>query len=161
MESPLLLDMAIHTVDAARYLVGRDAVSVYCEESNPSWSWFEHNASATALYEMEDGLQYTYCGSWVSDGRHTTWEANWRAVGENGSATWDDENKLLADIETFKAEIASANKMLTIAELGMALSFLNRNGSGRYRTRNGGVASTSRMALRPRMIQCGHFFVSA
>lgn len=98
MESPLLLDMAIHTVDAARYIIGRDAVSVYCEESNPSWSWFEHNASATALFEMEGGLKYTYCGSWVSDGRHTTWEANWRAVGENGSATWDDENKLLADI---------------------------------------------------------------
>ena len=98
MESPLLLDMAIHTIDAARYLVGRKALSVYCEESNPSWSWFEHHASATALYEMEGGLQYTYCGSWVSDGRHTTWEGNWRAVGENGSATWDDENKLLADI---------------------------------------------------------------
>ena len=100
MESPLLFDMAIHTIDAARYISNRDAVSVYCEEFNPSWSWFDGDACATALFEMEGGLRYTYNGSWVSNGRHTTWEANWRAVGEKGSATWDENNKLLAETVT-------------------------------------------------------------
>lgn len=100
MASPLLFDMAIHTVDAARYISNRDAVSVYCEEFNPAWSWFDGDACATALFEMEGGLRYTYSGSWVSDGRHTTWEGNWRAVGEKGSATWDDDNQLLAETVT-------------------------------------------------------------
>jgi len=31
MPSPLLLDMAIHTFDAARYLSGADPIAVYCE----------------------------------------------------------------------------------------------------------------------------------
>lgn len=100
MTSPLVFDMAIHTFDAARYIAQRNAVSVYCEEYNPSWSWFDGDACANALFEMEGGLRYTYCGSWVSDGRHTTWEADWRAVGEKGSATWDENNALLADVVT-------------------------------------------------------------
>src|SRR6266571_475245 len=52
MPSPLLLDMAIHTLDAARYLSGADPVSVYCEEFNPQWSWYKGNACGTAIYEM-------------------------------------------------------------------------------------------------------------
>lgn len=98
MNSPLLLDMAIHTLDAARYLCGADPVSVYCEEFNPGWSWYKGNASATAIFEMTGGLRYTYRGSWCSDGRHTSWEAEWRAVGPNGTATWDGHQSVVAEI---------------------------------------------------------------
>lgn len=35
MDSPLLLDMAIHTFDQARYILGANPVSVYCHEFNP------------------------------------------------------------------------------------------------------------------------------
>src|SRR5262245_44540882 len=35
MAHPLLLDMAIHTFDAARCITGADPVSVYCKEWNP------------------------------------------------------------------------------------------------------------------------------
>src|SRR3954449_12114829 len=41
MPSPLLLDMAIHTLDAARYLCKADPVAVYCDEFNPPWSWYQ------------------------------------------------------------------------------------------------------------------------
>ncbi|MBX3084518.1 MAG: Gfo/Idh/MocA family oxidoreductase [Anaerolineae bacterium] len=98
MPSPLLLDMSIHTFDAARYISGADAVSVYCEEFNPTWSWWKHDACATALFEMTGGLRYTYRGSWCSDGRHTSWESEWRAVGPLGSATWDGDQQIIADI---------------------------------------------------------------
>jgi predicted dehydrogenase len=98
MPSPLLLDMSIHTFDAARYISGADATSVYCEEFNPSWSWWKHDACATALFEMTGGLRYTYRGSWCSDGRHTPWESEWRAVGPNGTATWDGDQHIEADI---------------------------------------------------------------
>jgi predicted dehydrogenase len=89
MDHVLLLDMAIHTFDAARYLSGADPVSVYCEEFNPAWSWYKGAASATALFEMSGGLRYTYRGSWCAEGRQTSWEAEWRAVGPQGTATWD------------------------------------------------------------------------
>src|SRR6266545_763860 len=45
MDSPLILDMAIHTFDAARYLSGADPIAVYCEEFNPPWSWYRGAAS--------------------------------------------------------------------------------------------------------------------
>ncbi len=89
MASVLLLDMAIHTLDAARYVSGADPVSVYCEEFNPAWSWYSGASSATALFEMTGGLRYTYRGSWSSEGRDTSWEADWRAVGPRGTALWD------------------------------------------------------------------------
>lgn len=89
MPSPLLLDMAIHTFDAARYLTGADPVAVYCDEFNPAWSWYRGNASATAIFELSGGVRYTYRGSWCAEGAHTSWESAWRAVGRGGSALWD------------------------------------------------------------------------
>lgn len=100
MESVLLLDMAIHTFDAARALCGADPVSVYCEEFNPAWSWYKGDACATALFEMTGGLRYTYRGAWCAEGRQTSWEGEWRAVGPKGTATWDGHNKIVADVVT-------------------------------------------------------------
>ncbi|MCW3058775.1 MAG: putative dehydrogenase [Capsulimonas sp.] len=98
MPSPLVLDMAIHTFDAARYLSGADPVAVYCEEFNPGWSWYKGDACATAIFEMTGGLRYTYRGSWCSEGAATSWEGEWRAVGPRGTAIWDGEHTPSADI---------------------------------------------------------------
>lgn len=95
MPSPLILDMAIHTFDAARYLSDADPVAVYCEEFNPGWSWYQGDACATAIFEMTGGLRFTYRGSWCSEGLHTSWESEWRAVGPNGSAIWDGHSELM------------------------------------------------------------------
>jgi predicted dehydrogenase len=100
MNSPLILDMAIHTFDAARFLSGADPIAVYCEEFNPPWSWYRGAASATAIFEMTGGLRYTYRGSWCAEGRITSWESEWRAVGPNGSATWDGQNPPIAEVAT-------------------------------------------------------------
>lgn len=97
MAHVLLLDMAIHTFDAARYISGADPVSVYCEEFNPQWSWYKGDACATALFEMTGGLRYAYRGAWCSEGRNTSWESDWRAVGPQGTATWDGANAPVAD----------------------------------------------------------------
>ncbi|MBM3493926.1 MAG: Gfo/Idh/MocA family oxidoreductase [Armatimonadetes bacterium] len=97
MASPLVLDMAIHTFDAARYISGADPVAVYCEEFNPPWSWYRGDACATAIFEMSGGLRYTYRGSWCSEGRHTSWESEWRAVGPKGTATWDGHGAPIAE----------------------------------------------------------------
>jgi len=89
MESPLLVDMAIHTFDAARYVTGQDALSVSCVEFNPSWSWYRGAASAVAEFELSGGAHFLYHGSWCASGNETSWDSSWRAVGANGSALWD------------------------------------------------------------------------
>jgi predicted dehydrogenase len=89
MEHVLLLDMAIHTFDAARFISGADPVSVYCKEWNPAGSWYDHDASAVAVFQLTHGIVFTYRGSWCAEGLNTTWESEWRIVGEAGSVKWD------------------------------------------------------------------------
>ncbi len=89
MEHVLLLDMAIHTFDAARLISGADATGVYCHEWNPAGSWYDHDASAVAIFEMTQGIVCTYRGSWCSEGLRSSWECDWRFVGTKGSVMWD------------------------------------------------------------------------
>jgi predicted dehydrogenase len=89
MDSPLILDMAIHTFDQARFLIGADPVSVYCHEYNPPGSWYKGNASAICIFEMSNGAVFTYQGSWCAEGFPTSWESNWRIIGSKGTAAWD------------------------------------------------------------------------
>ena len=91
MDSPLILDMAIHTFDQARFLTGANPVSVYCHEFNPPGSWYRGNASAICIFEMSDGSVFSYRGSWCAEGFPTPWEGNWRIVGEKGTALWEHD----------------------------------------------------------------------
>jgi predicted dehydrogenase len=97
MTSPLLIDMAIHTFDQARFISGQDSVRVYCDEFNPKHSWFKGNAAANAIFEMADGSRFVYRGSWVAEGLPTSWEGAWRATGSRGSATWNGSEFIEAD----------------------------------------------------------------
>lgn len=92
MAHPLLLDMAIHQLDSARFLLGQDPVSVYCQEFNPAWSWYAGDAGCTAIFEMADGARYVFTGSWCSPGLETSWNGSWRASGEFGSARWSGDD---------------------------------------------------------------------
>ena len=89
MEHVLLLDMAIHTFDAARMILNARPVSASCTEWNPHGSWYAHGAAAVALFEMDNGARFSYRGSWCAEGMNTSWESSWRIVGDGGSATWD------------------------------------------------------------------------
>ena len=91
MEHPLVLDMAIHAFDGARFIASAEPVAVYCEEYNPRWSWYDGDASATAVFEMSDDIRYVFTGSWCSEGLETSWNGAWRASGEHGSALWDGD----------------------------------------------------------------------
>jgi predicted dehydrogenase len=96
----LLLDMAIHTFDAARYMVNGEPLSVYCHEWEPKNSWYRQGSSAMAIFDMGGGIVFTYRGSWCSDGLRTSWESRWRVVGERGSLVWDDFDDLCAEART-------------------------------------------------------------
>jgi predicted dehydrogenase len=98
MEHVLLLDMAIHTFDAARFMSGKDALAVYCQETNPKGSWYAHGAAANAIFEMSDGVTLNYRGSWAAEGANTSWEAAWRIIGSKGTLLWDGEDGISANV---------------------------------------------------------------
>jgi predicted dehydrogenase len=93
MDHPLLLDMAIHQFDMARFLLDADPVSVFCEEYNPAWSWYRGDAGASAIFEMTGGERFVFTGSWCSPGHETSWNASWRISGGNGTVLWDGDNE--------------------------------------------------------------------
>jgi predicted dehydrogenase len=97
MQHVLLLDMAIHSFDQARLITAADAERVYCHEWNPAGSWYDHDASAVAVFEMSGGIVYTYQGSWCAEGCNTSWECSWRIIGERGSVLWDGADGFLAE----------------------------------------------------------------
>ena len=92
MNFPLLVDMSIHPFDVARYLLDEDPVSVYADSFNPPWSWFSGDAAASVTFEFASGARFAYQGSWVSESFETTWNGDWRASSEKGTALWDGEN---------------------------------------------------------------------
>lgn len=110
MASPLLLDMAIHTFDQARFILGSDPVNVYCHEFNPAGSWYEGNAAAICIFEMSDGSVFCYRGSWCAEGAPTSWEATWRITGETGTIIWDGNHPPYAEIVEDQEEIAFFRK---------------------------------------------------
>jgi predicted dehydrogenase len=109
MQSPLILDMAIHTFDQARFIMKANPVSVYCHEFNPAGSWYQGNASAICIFEMSNGAVFTYRGSWCAEGFSTSWQADWRIIGTKGTALWNGQDK--PKYEVIDEEKSSALKI--------------------------------------------------
>lgn len=114
MAHVLLLDMAIHTFDAARLMSGSAPKSVYCHEWNPENSWYAEGSSAAAIFEMGSGAVFTYRGSWCADGLMTSWESAWRLIGTKGTLLWDGHDGVKIEIARpaqpgqFFSEVAAA-----------------------------------------------------
>jgi predicted dehydrogenase len=100
MRHVLLLDMAIHTFDAMRYVIGRSPRAVYCHEANPAGSWYADGASAAAIFEFDGGAMATYRGSWSAEGANTSWESRWRVIGTRGTLLWDGGDGFEARVVT-------------------------------------------------------------
>lgn len=100
MDHVLLIDMAIHTFDAARYLVNTAPQTVFCAEWDPPNSWYKNGSSALAHFNMQNGIVFSYRGSWCADGGRTSWESSWRIVCEKGTLIWDGYEELWAERAT-------------------------------------------------------------
>ena len=100
MEHVLLLDMAIHTFDSARFLVDRRPLGVFCREWEPAGSWYRQGSSAAAIFDMSENVVFTYAGSWCADGLRTSWESAWRIVGEKGTLAWDGFADIRAEVRS-------------------------------------------------------------
>lgn len=99
MAQPLLVDMAIHQFDAARYLLRAEPVAVTCETWNPPWSWYAGDASACAVFELTGGARYAFTGSWCAPGAETSWNGSWRVSAERGTALWDGDGEPVVHAE--------------------------------------------------------------
>ncbi|OGV49253.1 MAG: oxidoreductase [Lentisphaerae bacterium GWF2_52_8] len=128
MEHVLILDMAIHSFDQARFISGADPMSAYCHEWNPKGSWYRHGASAIVIFEMSNGIVLNYRGSWCAEGLNTTWEADWRAICSTGSATWDGGDKFKAQSVGGPPEFMSPLKDIEVPPLSTALAHTGHSG---------------------------------
>ena len=91
MSSPLILDMAIHHFDLARFMTRADPVAVYAKEFNPKGSWYKGDVAASCIFDMTDGIVFTYRGSWCAEGFHTSWNGDWRIIGERGALLYQQD----------------------------------------------------------------------
>lgn len=141
MDHVLLVDMAIHTLDAARYLAGQDPTAVYCLEGNPQSSWYRHGSAANAIFEFGPELIFTYRGSWSAEGANTSWDSDWRLVGSKGTLLWDGaerfELNLVAGAEGFFRPLQAANVLpphdpqQTLGHASVLIEFLDALRTGR------------------------------
>ena len=91
MPYPLIIDMAIHHFDLMRFFLESDPVFIFGQSWNPTWSWFQGDASASVFLEFANQVRVSYNGSWCSQGRETTWNATWRFECEYGVITFEDD----------------------------------------------------------------------
>jgi predicted dehydrogenase len=117
MAHVLLLDMAIHTFDQARFMTGCDPISVYCLEFNPKDSWYAQGSSAHCIFEMTNDVVFNYRGSWCSEGFHTTWESDWRMIGTRGTLRWDGGEYQQAQIVSETGGFLSKHSELEVPKL--------------------------------------------
>lgn len=76
-------DMSIHHFDLMRYLLGKNASTVYAKSKRPSWSWFKGNPTASVTMTFEDTL-VNYFASWVTSGPETSWNGDIKLHGQKG-----------------------------------------------------------------------------
>jgi predicted dehydrogenase len=117
MPHVLLADMAIHTFDAARLVLGVDAEAVFCEEWVPKNSWYRYGPSAVAIFRMEKAIRFTYRASWCADGFRTSWNGTWRIIGTEGTLIWDGEDEVKAEQLLFQEGVFLNETRLLLPEV--------------------------------------------
>jgi predicted dehydrogenase len=114
MQHVLLLDMAIHTFDTMRQFTKQRPKTVYATDWNPTGSTYRHGANASAIFEMTNGVVYSYTGSWTADGCNTSWHGDWQIVGTEGSMRWHHDSNYEAQIIVNKSNFTRKMKDVTV-----------------------------------------------
>lgn len=137
MPYPLIIDMAIHHFDMMRFFLDRDPISVFGRSWNPPWSWYRGDASASVNFRFEGGVVASYDGSWCSQARSTSWNANWRFECERGVVALEDDQVIIQRlaphesrsgfwmVENYPAEIVPPVKLPRTAQSYLLHEFYN------------------------------------
>ena len=88
MDHPMLLEQTIHHYDLFRYTYGSEVKTIWCKTHNPSWSRYDHDATAVAVLELENGMVINYCGTWM--GQSLVSEFEWRTDTSGGALLQTD-----------------------------------------------------------------------
>ncbi len=91
MPHPLIIDMSIHHFDMMRFFLDSNPSQIFARTWNPSWSWFDGDASASVNIQFENGIPVTYTGSWCAQGMETPWNAHWRFDCAKGVFSVEDD----------------------------------------------------------------------
>ena len=94
LEYPMLQDQAIHSFDSSRFILGADAVSVYCHSYNPEGSHYIGDGSGVCIFEMSDGSVLTYNAVMDTNTMKTAWHSQFRVIGSKGTAVWNGFDEL-------------------------------------------------------------------
>ncbi|NLL84728.1 MAG: Gfo/Idh/MocA family oxidoreductase [Lentisphaerae bacterium] len=121
MDSPLILDMAIHHFDMARMISGTDPIAVYAREFNPQGSWYAGDVAASCIFEMTNGLIFTYTGSWCAEGMHTSWQGDWRFIGVKGTITYERDQHPTGEIVTGDSGFHRPTAPITVEPVEVAM----------------------------------------
>ncbi len=97
MEHPLLIEMAVHHFDLARFFGADEPTQVDCCEWNPPGSWYRHGANAFATFRFASDLVFSYRGSWCAEGHPTSGNGTWRFCGTKGTLLWDGGESITAE----------------------------------------------------------------
>ncbi|MBC8228149.1 Gfo/Idh/MocA family oxidoreductase [bacterium] len=91
---PLLVQGSIHHFDFLRWVLGEDAVSVWCDTWNPPWITGEGMRCAYVTFKMESGCRTNYRAIATATGQRS-WLCDWRIEGTKGIATVSDDRVYL------------------------------------------------------------------
>jgi len=104
MEFPLLVDMAVHHFDLIRAVTRQNIARVTTQSFSPEWNWYQHDAGAKILMELDGGLPFSYSGDWSARGRATSWNGTWRLQCAEGSLHWDGDDIAVARSERWNKD---------------------------------------------------------
>ena len=119
MQSPLILDMAIHQFDLARFFTGADPVAVYAHEFNPKGSWYKGDVAATCVFEMTDGIVFNYRGSWCAEGCPTSWNGDWRVIGTKGTMIYEKNQDPMGEVALPGSGFERKRKAIRVPKVGV------------------------------------------
>lgn len=103
-EEILIEDMSIHHFDLMRHILGVEPTTVFSKSMRPSWSWFNGKSAASVIMNFEDVL-INYFGSWVTRGKETTWNGEFKLFGAKGVIELND------DVPSITFEDGTTNKL--------------------------------------------------
>ena len=85
MALPLMLNQLIHELDAARFILGREPLSVMARSWNPPWHECSGPSMLEAVYLLEGGAVMHVSGSYTMRVRRT----DWRIEGSGGQLAYN------------------------------------------------------------------------
>lgn len=86
LSQPLLLDVSIHHLDGARYLMGEEPLKTTCHTWTAPYTWYDSRpANASIHSEMTNDVHFDYFGTLAAAAGTTDWNGDWDIECQGGT----------------------------------------------------------------------------